>query len=291
MTQSSLNVHLPTPPQAEHLDYLRARVDAAVCITTGADIPTATHILIEGRPTREQLAACPELRALIIPFAGMPPATRTLLVEFPLVAVHNLHHNAPMTAEMAVTLLLAAAKNLLPVDRIFRQNDWTPRYERAPDVILAGKTALILGYGAIGRRVGAVCRALGMTVIGIRRRADGEPGVYPLETLRDWLPRADALLICLPETPDTDGLIGAAELALLPKGAILVNVGRGPVVAEAALYAALKSGHLHSAGSDVWYNYPTSVDSRRTTPPSAYPFGELENMVLSPVGLYTIPPP
>ena len=77
-------------------------------------------------------------------------------------------------------------------------------------------------------------------------------------------------------------MIGAAELALLPPGAVLVNVGRGPVVDEGALYQALKEGTLGAAGIDVWYTYPDDDDAAGVTPPSAYPFGELDNVVLSP---------
>jgi phosphoglycerate dehydrogenase-like enzyme len=77
-------------------------------------------------------------------------------------------------------------------------------------------------------------------------------------------------------------LIGERELALLPPDAVLVNVGRGPIVDEAALYHALHEGTLHAAGLDVWYNYPADEASRSHTPPSAYPFHELDNVVMSP---------
>ena len=90
------------------------------------------------------------------------------------------------------------------------------------------------------------------------------------------------LIICLPHTPETMELIGEPELALLSPGAILVNVGRGPIVDEAALYHALREGTLHSAGLDVWYNYPSGEAARSHTPPSAYPFHELDNVVMSP---------
>jgi len=96
------------------------------------------------------------------------------------------------------------------------------------------------------------------------------------------LPRTDALIITAPLTPETKDLIGEQELALLPRGAILVNVGRGLIVDEAALFSALKSGHLAAAGLDVWYQYPTDEASRSNTPPSRWPFHELDNVVMSP---------
>lgn len=280
---TTIHAHLLYTPDPAHLDHLQNHLESAVRLTTGDDVPADTHILIAGRPSCDHLDRCPDLKALIIPWTGLPDTTRDLLVDYPHVAVHNLHHNAPMTAEMAVALLMAAAKKLIPVHQAFRQDDWSPRYRgEGSAIILDGKCALILGYGAIGQRVGVMCRALGMSVLGVRRNADDQPDVYPLESLPELLPRAHVLMICLPGTPETEDLIGEKELALLPEDAILVNIGRGPIVNEDALYRALKNHQLYAAGLDVWYNYPTDTESRHNTPPSKHPFGGLDNIVMSP---------
>jgi phosphoglycerate dehydrogenase-like enzyme len=89
-------------------------------------------------------------------------------------------------------------------------------------------------------------------------------------------------MVCLPHTPETTGFLGARELDLLPEHAVVVNIGRGPIVDEAALYAALREGKIHGAGLDVWYNYPPDEEARAHTPPSDYPFHELDNVVMSP---------
>lgn len=269
---------------------LQQLLAAGIEVTAGTDLPTPTdfHILVAGRPQRAHLTASPNLRALIVPFAGLPEETRTLLAEFPNLTVHNLHHNSAPTAEMAIALLLAAARFIVPVDRQFRRHDWSARYQPPPVMVLDGLTALILGYGAVGRRVGRVCQALGMRVLGVRRHAP-MPGaneygvaVFGREALHRLLPQANALVITLPHTAETEGMIGAAELALLPRGALLVNVGRGSVVDEAALYTALRSGALTAAGLDVWYRYPESREARQHTPPARLPFHELDNVVMSP---------
>ncbi|MCW5857919.1 MAG: hypothetical protein KIS63_06505 [Caldilineales bacterium] len=153
--------------------------------------------------------------------------------------------------------------------------------EPPPIAILAGRTALILGYGAIGRRLAAALAALDVRVLATRRGAetvtdDGVAAIHPPGHLHTLLPQADILAIALPQTAETTGLIGAAELALLPPGALFVNVGRGPIVDEAALYQALRSGRLLAAGIDVWWRYPDDHASRSHTPPSAFPFHELE---------------
>ena len=281
-----LSVHLLRQPDPAVLAHLRAHLDAEVHLTFGPDLPVPAdyHILVAGRPRCEHLTASPNLCALIVPWAGLPEATRDLMRDFPHISIHNLHHNAAPVAEMAVALMLAAAKLVIPMDRALRAHDWTPRYQPGPAILLEGKTALILGYGAIGQRVAGLCRALGMKVMAVRRHVvtPSPDEVYPPDALHSLLPQANVLIICLPHTPETTGLIGERELALLPPGAVLVNVGRGPIVDEAALYHALREGTLRSAGLDVWYNYPADEAARSHTPPSAYPFHELDNVVMSP---------
>ena len=284
-----LKVHLLHPPAEEAMAHLKAGLDPNITLTCGPERPALStyEVLVAGRPEREDLAASPALHTLIIPWSGLPVQTRELIADFPEIAVHNLHHNAAPVAELALALLLSAAKFLVPFDRALRQGDWTPRYRPAPVALLHGKRALILGYGAIGRRVARLCRALSMEVVATRRSL-AEPvqeegvAVYPAGALFDLLPRATVLFITLPLTPETEGLIGEAELAALPSAAILVNVGRGAVVDQKALFLALKRGQLRAAGSDVWYNYPDDEESRSRTPPADYPFHELDNFVFSP---------
>jgi phosphoglycerate dehydrogenase-like enzyme len=285
----TLRVHLLSPPEPKNLALLRELLDPSVKLTTGAEPPQPAEyaVLVAGRPQRRHLTASPQLRTLIIPWAGLPEETKALLEAFPGLTVHNLHYNTAPVAEMAFGLLLAAAKRIVPMDRALRRDDWRPRYAPVPSVLLEGKTALILGYGSIGQRVARLCKAAGMYVIGIRRHlrepaAEPAHELHPPEDLHRLLPRANALLICLPHTPATDGLIGAHELGLLPSDAVLVNIGRGPIVEQAALYRALRDQRLLGAGLDVWYNYPPDEPARSHTPPADFPFHELDNVVMSP---------
>lgn len=288
----SLHVHLLNIHSSIGTQPLLEQLHPSIHVTEGVDLvdPGSIAVLVGGFPRAEQLAACPNLRALIVPFAGVPAETQHMVQALPHVSLHNLHYNVIPTAEMAITLLLAAAKLVVPMDRDMRRGDWSSRYIVTPATMLSGKTALILGYGQIGRRIARGCRGLGMEVIGVKRtppaaqaaREDDGVEVHPIAALHDLLPRTDALIMVLPETPETTGMVGARELAELRPGALLVNVGRGPTLDEEALYTALRNGTLRAAGIDVWYQYPQTLEERTNKGPSRFPFHELDNVVMSP---------
>lgn len=287
----TLKVFIPTRHTHLPIQDLRRLVDPSIQIITGEELPSPAdfEILISGFPDRDMILASPRLRAVIAPFAGAPKETIDLLADFPHITLHSIHFNVVPTAELAIGLMLAAAKFIIPMDQELRRNDWRSRYGKTPTTILAGRTATILGYGRIGRRVGSACRALDMQVVGVRRHVspgevsyEGDTPVHAPAALHTLLPATDVLFITLPLTAETDGMIGSRELALLPRHAILVNVGRGQVVDEAALYHALADQTLLAAGLDVWYHYPMHEQDRANTPPSRFPFHELSNVVMSP---------
>jgi phosphoglycerate dehydrogenase-like enzyme len=284
----TLNICFPKSASPLPLDQLAALLPPEVTLISVADMPPADcDILVHGFPERAWLEACPALRAVIVPFAGVPAETQALLRDFPPIDLHNLHYNDTPTAEFAVALMLAAAKLIVPFDQALRRGNWSARYSETPTEIMAGKTAVILGYGMIGRRIAPVCQALGMHVVGVRRRQPEiveERGVemHGIDALHELLPRADVLHCVLPGTPHTTGLIGARELALLPAHAIVVNVGRGAVIEEEVLFTALRDRRIRAAGIDVWYNYPHTAEERMATQPSRFPFHTLDNVVLSP---------
>lgn len=283
-----LAVHVLEDFDADVSGRLRAALSVNVRLTAGPAVPADAQVLVAQAPERAHLAASPALRAVLIPFTGVPEALRALMLEFPAISLHNSRWPTVPTAEGALALLLAAAKFVVPADRAFRRHNWEMRYQPSPSILLAGKTALILGFGAIGQLTGRMCHALGMRVLGVRRRAgaplalDYPADVHPVGALREVLPQASVLIVALPLTPETHGLVGAAELQLLARPAFLVNVGRGAVVQEAALFQALQDGTLTAAGLDVWYTYPGEAASRAHTPPSRFPFHQLDNVVLSP---------
>ncbi len=283
----TLAVHVLQGIEGDDVPRFRAQLADTIELTVGKTLPSPAHfqVLIAGTPQRDHLTASPQLHTLIIPWSGLPSKTRELLLDFPSVSVYNIHHNAAPAAEMAITLMLAVTKDVLAIDRRLRDDDWTPRYAEPTGTLLARKTAVVLGYGAIGRLIAKACFALGMHVHATRQRITRTEGrivrVHPARDIRKLLPKAQVLFIALPSTPETQQAIGKDELSLLPDGATVVNIARGTIINEDALFAELSSGRL-CAGLDVWYNYPRSEADRANTPPGNYPFHTLPNVVMTP---------
>jgi phosphoglycerate dehydrogenase-like enzyme len=283
-----MEVHIKSLPDMDALALLRPMLSESIRLTVGPIPEDATFaILVEGFPLEGDLAASASLRSLVVPWSGVSGKVRKRLQAFPDVSVHNIHHNAQPVAEMAMGLLLAVSRRFLPFDASLRKGDWRPRFTEHNDaLLLAGRRALVLGYGEIGQRVARLCRAFGMDVTAVRRSgeetlSDGIKVVSQAVLPSCWS-GADVLFICLPLTPETEGLVDEDALSLLPVGSMLINVARAAIVDEKALYKALESGHLYGAGLDVWYRYPRSEEERGETMPWTYPFGSLPNVVLSP---------
>ena len=269
------------------IDYLRDNLNPSVQLLTEEDNVDDFEILISGRPDEALLSRSSGIKVLIIPWAGLPESTAVLLKKHPAIHVHNIHHNAASASEMAIALMMAAARLLIPADRSLRNNDWTWRYNQDRAVLIEGSRVLILGYGHVGGRTGAVCSAMGADVTGIQRRPskpsskEGIP-LFSSEGLHELLEKTDILIVALPLTPDTKGIIGDHELDLLHNRSIVVNVGRGQLIDEESLYYHLRNNLIGAAGVDVWYEYPSDKETVLDTPPSSCPFGTLDNIVMSP---------
>lgn len=267
------------PNSAEHFAMLREMLDDSMTIVSGE--PTLqTTILIEGRPSEERIHELKHLRAVVVPFAGIPPQTLSLLRTNRHIALHNLHHNAPETAEVAMALLFAVAKRVPQMDSRMREHDWSPRYAEESTLRLAGRKALILGCGEIGKRIAKSCESISMNVLQMGRTS--RDGVLGIDHLHHALPQSDVIILALPYTSETDGLIGNPEFALMKPEAILVNISRGGIIDEEALFKALNAQRIFGAGLDVWYRYPESAEQSVNCQPSRFPFHKLENCVMSP---------
>jgi len=150
---------------------------------------------------------------------------------------------------------------------------------------LAGKTLLLIGYGAIGLQLAEIGKAFKMRVQAIKRTPGSAPQLDRLGTADDlhtFLPDADVIVISLPGTEQTIDFIDQEAFAKMRDGVIFVNVGRGPVVNEDAFYEAMKSGKIGGAGIDTWWVYPSQVNERANTSPSHHPLDQFDQLVMSP---------
>jgi phosphoglycerate dehydrogenase-like enzyme len=142
----------------------------------------------------------------------------------------------------------------------------------------------IVGYGRVGREVARRAAPFGCRILAANRTPrpaeDGVEQVYPLAELDQMLPQCDTVALCTALGPETTGLLDARRLELMKPGAFLINISRGPVVDEDALYVALREEKLGGAAIDVWWQYPNAGEPNRRG--SRHPFHELPNVILTP---------
>src|SRR5262245_45298719 len=162
--------------------------------------------------------------------------------------------------------------------RLIRQQErrvWKPFVSDT----LQGRTLGIVGYGAIGRAIAGRARQFGMKIAALRRRPELFEGdslvdqTFGPSRLNELMAASDYVVVVTPLTPDTRGMIGEAQIAALKPSAMIINIGRGPVIDEAALIRALESGRLRGAALDVFTREPLPAD---------HPFWRMSNVLLSP---------
>jgi phosphoglycerate dehydrogenase-like enzyme len=233
--------------------------------------------------------------------ADYPPAPKLRLVQsvatgvelFDLEAlpkgltVCNAFGHETAIAEYVLMAMLALNHRLFEIAGEFRERaSWRTSWVAggAPHGEIRGSTLGIIGYGRVGREVARRAAAFGCRILAANRSprpvADGVETLYPLAELDRLLPQCDTLALCTALGPETTGLIDARRLGLMKPGAFLINIARGPIVDEAALYAALRERKIAGAALDVWWQYPSAAEPDRRG--SRYPFHELPNVIATP---------
>lgn len=182
---------------------------------------------------------------------------------------------SPSVAVHAVTLMLALQRGLHRMAANKAARHWDKALPTTM-VMPEGKTLLIVGYGSIGQEIAKIVAPLGMKVIGLSRTGAPNPlaaEVHKTEALHRLLPVADAVIVAAPLNPSTMGMIGARELGLMKRSAVLVNVSRGKLVDTTALLTALKQEQIAGAGLDVTEPEPLPAD---------HPLWDVPNLIVSP---------
>jgi phosphoglycerate dehydrogenase-like enzyme len=228
--------------------------------------------------------AIPNLKLYQIPFTGHDWIGPAQVPEGCYVC--NTYEHEIAIAEYVFGTMLEWEIGISKADRRFRAKGWEGR---TPGIgpshgELFGKTVGIVGYGHIGREVAQRAQAFGMRCIAATRtiRSTEEPldWIDTMDALERLLGESDYVLVALPLSDETRELFNAARLSQMKPDGVIINVGRGHIIEEEALYEALSEQRIGGAIIDVWYGYPTDADKER--PPSRFPFQDLDNIIMTP---------
>ncbi len=255
--------------------------------------------LAPGEDLAGLLAEAEALIAMRVP-AGLPAAPRLKLLQLPGAGYDHIHpeilppdclvcnvfEHEFAIAEYVLAAMLNVTVQLGRMDRELRQGDWRSGllHSGRAHSELRGKTLGLVGFGHIGRRIAKLATAFDMRILTVTRRPEqaGNEVAWAgsLADLGGVLGEADFLVLCCPLNDSTRGLIDAGAFAAMKTESHLINVARGEIVEEAALFAACRDRHIAGATIDVWYDYPSQAGDR--VAPSRFPFHELDNVVMTP---------
>ena len=253
---------LDQPGEREHYES----ADVVIGIKLSADMP---------QPLKARLFHAPA--------AGTDAVNTALLPAQCTLANCFGHENA--IAEYVIAALLMRHVPLARADQDLRQQRWT-YWAGRPTALrteLGTQTLGLVGFGHIAQTVAHRAKAFGMRVHVANRSAISHPVVdrsWTLDGLHDFMVTCDAVVVSLPLTENTQGLVGAAAIAAMRSDAVLLNVGRGAVIDEKALYEALQARQIGGAVIDTWYQYPAPAQPECA--PSQFDFASLDNVLMTP---------
>ncbi len=262
----------------DSVDALDELVSEATAVVVGPDAVRAGQVL-------PQLKVNEGLRLVQLPFAGSEFLKAEWLPQGCVVANSTGHESA--IAEFVLATMLEFVIGRRAIEDDFRSGNWTYLGSRPGALVhgeLRGRTLGLIGWGGIAKEIAARGSAFAMDVIAVGRspREVRSPLRWygTTEDLDRLLDESDIVVVACDLNEATRGLLGAAELDRLGSGGLIVNVARGPIIDEDALFDALTGRRIAAAAIDVWYGYPNPRDPDRA--PSKHPFAELSNVIMSP---------
>lgn len=199
------------------------------------------------------------------------------LVESDVILTSAVGTHSACLAESVMAMILAFTRGIKDALAAQREHHWAGREIRRTLVELTAATMGIVGFGSVGRAVAKRASAFDMKVLAVDLYTDDEPNtvdaLWPVDRLHEMLAQSDYVVVTVPWTPETEGMIGAEEIAAMKEGALLVGISRGGVIDQKAMAEALRSGHLEAAASDVFKPEPLPEDSE---------LWDLENLIITP---------
>jgi len=271
----------PTEPTLAMLEALPEGTTLAVGDSVEAFARTAAEATVifswsvSGKLLESVFGMAPRVRWVHSRSAGLDTVWFPALRESSVPLTNGRGVFSQPLGEFVIGAALFFAKDFRRMVRSQQAGVWDP-FDVVP---LEGQTMGIVGYGDIGRAIATRAHAMGMKVLALRRRPDlsaADPlvdEVFAPERKLEMLARCDYVAAAAPLTAETRGMIGRAEFGVMKKTAVVMNVGRGPVIDEAALVQALEEGRIQGAALDVFDREPL---------PEGHPFYRLENLLLSP---------
>jgi phosphoglycerate dehydrogenase-like enzyme len=272
----------PAEPQLRKLAELPPETSIAVGKTPEAFQRAASDATVifawslSGKLLREIFHLAPQVRWVHTRAAGLDNLLFPELVASPAVLTNGSGVFSQSLGEFVLAAILYFAKDIRHLVRSQMEGRWAP----FNPLEISGKTVGIVGYGDIGRAVATRVRHMGMRVLGMTRRGpllyNADPLVNQIFSPADrigMISQCDYIVVAAPLTAETRGLIGEAEFAVMKSDAVIINVGRGPVIDEAAMIRALTAKRIKGAALDVFDTEPL---------PEGHAFYQLENVLLSP---------
>jgi D-3-phosphoglycerate dehydrogenase len=262
---------VPLHPEAwallrERVQLSGPTVPSALAASTPFDFAAANAAIVGVRGTYDAaaFARAPRLQVIARTGIGYDNVDAAAATAAGVCAVNTPEAPTESTAEFAIALMFAVARRIPTADHNSKAGEW----KLDPSVMgfdLAEKSLGLVGFGRIARRVTEMARAIRMRVHAfdpfMPAARIAECGVIPCANLPELLQKSQILSLHAPLVAATRRLIGADQLALLPKGAIVINTARGPLLDELAVLNALTTGHLAGAGIDVWTTEPTEPEN------------------------------
>lgn len=272
----------PTEPQLAMLEQLPPETSLAVGNSAEAfarvalDANVIFNWSLSGALLREVFTMCPRVEWVHSRAAGLDGMLFPELIESPVPLTNGTGVFSQSLGEFALAAILFFAKDLRRMVRNQMAGVWEPF-----DIFeVSGQTVGIVGYGDIGRAVARRVRALGMQVLAVKRHGAPVYNVDPLvsrvytpDRRIEMISRSDYIVVSAPLTAETRAIVGAAEFAAMKPEAVVINIGRGPTIDEAAMVRALSEKRIKGAALDVFDEEPL---------PAGHPFYKLENVLLSP---------
>jgi phosphoglycerate dehydrogenase-like enzyme len=245
-----------------------------------AQIPDA-EVLIAWSVRPEQIRSARKLRWLHSPAAAVHQLMYPELVESDIILTNARGVHGPVVAEHVIAQIFALAKKIPQAVRLQTKHMWGQEtlWGELPRVReVAGATVGLIGAGSIGREVAKRAAALEMRVIAVREhpekgRPEGVQAVFPVAQLDELLAQSEYVVLAAPVTPGTTTMMNAARLASMKPDACLINVGRGPLIDEVALAAALRNRRIAGAALDVFPKEPLPTES---------PLWDIDNLLITP---------